>query len=165
MGDQFDPAKMMGMMMPGMFPNMMGMPGMPMWPGMAMWPGMPGMPGMPNSKSTPHVGRNPMPKGEIIGGETDSVRLPRKIMGLIIGKAGATIKNIRDVSGGRIDVEDKDDETCELKIQGNEEQVAKAKKMILEVAEKTPSGSKAIGEEMAAAGEGGISETVKHPGT
>lgn len=129
------------------------------------------MPKMPDGKSVKDGGRNPRPqrsrsRGEPIGSEVDHVRLPRKIMGLIIGKAGATIKNIREVSNARIDVEDKNDDVCELKLQGTDEQVAKAKKMILEVAEKTPSGSKAIGEEAAAAGDGsGITESVEYPGT
>jgi len=68
------------------------------------------------------------------GKSTDYLSLPRNIMGRVIGKAGSTINKIRDESGARIDAEDRSDDQCEFRIQGNPEQVAKAKRLIEEVA-------------------------------
>lgn len=90
-------------------------------------------------------------------------------MGRIIGKSGATINNIREVSGARVDAEDKDDEMCEFKIQGKPQAVSRAKAMILEVAKKQPadhakekSGAGDRGGETDKDGDG-ISETIDFP--
>lgn len=57
-------------------------------------------------------------------------------MGRVIGKGGATINNIRNESGARIDAEDRDEDHCEFTIRGTEEQVQRAKAMLLERADR-----------------------------
>jgi len=71
------------------------------------------------------------------GKSVDYLRLPRQIMGRVIGKQGSTINSIRESSGARIDAEDKNDDLCEFRIQGRPEAVDRAKTMILQVAEKS----------------------------
>jgi far upstream element-binding protein len=75
------------------------------------------------------------------GKEFTRVPLPRNIMGRVIGKGGATINDIRQQTGARIDAEDINDDTCEFKISGNPEAVEKAKRMIRDIVDKTPTGS------------------------
>lgn len=70
------------------------------------------------------------------GKDTDYLSLPRQIMGRVIGKAGVIINKIREESGARIDAEDRTDDQCEFKISGSAEAVARAKRLISEVAEK-----------------------------
>merc|ERR1719201_3015180 len=67
----------------------------------------------------------------------ECLRLPRTMMGRVIGKAGSIIKDIRERSGARIDIEDRDDEKCELRITGNPDSVNWAKAMILDIADKS----------------------------
>lgn len=61
-------------------------------------------------------------------------------MGRVIGKQGATIKEIREASGARVDAEDVTDERCEFKISGTPEGIEIAKKMIRDVVDKTATG-------------------------
>lgn len=67
---------------------------------------------------------------------TEFVTMPRNIMGRVIGKAGSSINKIREESGARIDAEDRTDDQCDFRLQGKPEEVAKAKALIQEVAEK-----------------------------
>jgi len=127
---------------PGMFP--------PMWG----WPGMPpdswgrghrdaddrrrGRRGRSRDRS--HDRRDDRSRSSDRGKSVDYLRLPRQIMGRVIGKQGATINSIRESSGARIDAEDKDDDMCEFRIQGSPEAVERARTMILEVADKSSNG-------------------------
>lgn len=74
------------------------------------------------------------------GKTSDRMTLPRQIMGRVIGKHGATIKDIREQSGARIDAEDVSNDQCEFKITGKPEEVEKAKKLIREIVDKTAIG-------------------------
>jgi len=67
----------------------------------------------------------------------DFLRLSRNLMGRVIGKQGATINDIRERSGARIDAEDVDDDQCEFKLSGRPDAVARAKAMIMDVAGKS----------------------------
>jgi len=131
--------------MPGMGPGMVP----PMWG----WPGMPpangwggghrdnaddrrrGRRGRSRNRSRDRSDDRSRSRGR--GRSVDYLRLPRQIMGRVIGKQGSTINSIRENSGARIDAEDKNDDMCEFKIQGSPEAVHRAKAMILEVAEKS----------------------------
>lgn len=90
----------------------------------------------------------------------DYLRLPRQIMGRVIGKQGATINGIRESSGARVDAEDKNEEMCEFKIQGTPEAVERAKAMISEVAEKSRDGAAA---DATVSSGTGTSETLDFP--
>lgn len=57
-------------------------------------------------------------------------------MGRVIGKGGCIINSIRQDSGARIDAEDQDVDHCEFKIRGTQDQVQRAKSMILDIADK-----------------------------
>lgn len=74
------------------------------------------------------------------GKNSDSITLPRQIMGRVIGKGGATINEIREQSGARVDAEDVSNDQCEFKISGKPEEVEKAKKLIREIVDKTAHG-------------------------
>eukprot|EP00927_Polykrikos_kofoidii_P067124 TRINITY_DN6263_c2_g2_i1.p1 TRINITY_DN6263_c2_g2~~TRINITY_DN6263_c2_g2_i1.p1 ORF type:complete len:593 (-),score=101.34 TRINITY_DN6263_c2_g2_i1:180-1820(-) len=65
----------------------------------------------------------------------DSLRLPRSVMGRVIGKQGATIKDIRERSGAVVDAEDRDGDMCEFRLSGRPESVDMARRMILDIAE------------------------------
>jgi len=67
----------------------------------------------------------------------DFLRLPRNLMGRVIGKQGATINDIRERSGARIDAEDVNDDQCEFKLSGRPDAVARAKAMIMDIADKS----------------------------
>merc|ERR1719401_2425922 len=113
-----------------------------MYPPMWGWPGMPppdgagGGKGGRRDRSRSHRRRDRSGSGDR-DRSVDYIRVPRTIMGRIIGKQGAKINNIREVSGARIDAEDKNDDQCEFKIQGTPEAVEKAKAMIREALDKT----------------------------
>eukprot|EP00434_Breviolum_minutum_P022694 symbB.v1.2.020026.t2/scaffold1663.1/size106897/6 len=70
------------------------------------------------------------------GSCNDSVLVKRNLMGRVIGKGGSVIKGIRQDSGARVDAEDRDEDHCEFRINGTEEQVQRAKAMIREQVEK-----------------------------
>lgn len=98
------------------------------------------------------------------GKSVDYMRLPRQIMGRVIGKQGQTINGIREASGARVDAEDKNDDMCEFKIQGTPEAVERAKAMIVEVAEKSRSdGASGAADGAAVASGTGTSETLEFP--
>lgn len=61
------------------------------------------------------------------------MRFPRSAMGRIIGKGGATIKDIREKSGAKIDAEDAQGDQCEFRISGKPSSVGAARKMIMDV--------------------------------
>jgi len=65
----------------------------------------------------------------------DILSLPRSLIGRIIGKAGATIKDIRERSGARIDARDQTEDPVQVLISGTTEAVDMAKSMLLDVAE------------------------------
>lgn len=65
----------------------------------------------------------------------DWVHLPRALIGQIIGKAGATIKDIREQSGARIDARDVAEDPVQVLISGTNKAVVRAKFMLLDVAE------------------------------
>jgi len=122
-----------GGMYPGMFPPMWGnFPGAPgMFPGkggdMAQSSGNRRKDSRSRSRSR---SRDDGPK------ITEYKSLPKSIMGRVIGKAGATIKKIRDESNARIDAEDRSGEQCSFRIVGTQEQVDIAMRLITEVADK-----------------------------
>merc|ERR1712190_646426 len=130
-------------------------PGVPGMPPMWGWPGMPpadsrkgrtkdrskGRDSRSASRSRRRSasrsrGRRSQSRSQSRGRSVDYLSFPRRIMGRVIGKQGLTIKNIRESSGAKIDCEDKDNDECELKISGNPPSVARARAMIIEVAEK-----------------------------
>jgi len=125
---------------PGMFP--------PMWG----WPGMPPMDGWGRaddrrrgrkgrSRNRSHDRRDDRSQSSDRGKSVDYLKLPRQIMGRVIGKQGSTINSIRENSGARIDAEDKDDDMCEFRIQGSPEAIDRAKTMILEIVDKSSNGN------------------------
>lgn len=65
----------------------------------------------------------------------DVLELPRHLIGRIIGKAGATIKSIRERSGARIDARDQTEDPVRVLISGTKDAVELAKSMLLDVAE------------------------------
>jgi polyribonucleotide nucleotidyltransferase len=66
----------------------------------------------------------------------DKLRLPKQLMGIVIGKAGTNIKKIREESETRITAENFEDQ-CEFTISGSTpEAVEKAKQLIHEVHDK-----------------------------
>lgn len=70
------------------------------------------------------------------GSCNDSVLVRRNLMGRVIGKGGSIIKTIRQESGARVEAEDRDEDHCEFRISGTEEQVQRAKEMIREQADR-----------------------------
>lgn len=131
--------------MPGFFPQMgMGMPGFapglfpPMWPGWA--PGLP-MPGS-NPESSEKSRRKEKSRDRSRSRSAEHVRLPRAVMGRIIGKQGVNIKNIREKSGAQVNaVDNTEGEHCEFKITGSAEKRQIAKDMIMEIAGKAGAGA------------------------
>jgi len=132
---------------PGMFPPVWGWPGMP--PVEGSWNGRASRDDDDDRRARTcrreHSGDRSRDRGDRSrsggrGKSVDYLRLPRQIMGRVIGKSGSTINGIRESSGARIDAEDKDDEQCEFRIQGTPEAVERAKSMILEVVEKSSAG-------------------------
>merc|ERR1719325_486486 len=123
-------------MAPGVFPPMWGWPGMP--PANGWDDRRRGRNGKSRHRS--HDGKGDRSHSSDRGKTVDYLKLPRQIMGRVIGKQGATINSIRESSGARIDAEDKDDDMCEFKIQGSPEAVDRAKTKILEVADKSSNG-------------------------
>lgn len=96
---------------------------------------------------------------------TDSIILPRQLMGRVIGKQGATINDIRDRTEARIDAEDRDDDKCEFRIRGAAVAVEKAKTMILDIADRASGGAvggRATRPEAATDGEV-VSDTLDFP--
>jgi len=65
----------------------------------------------------------------------DVLPLPRDIIGRIIGRAGATIKEIREKSGARVDARDQTEDPVQVLISGTNEAVEMAKGMLQEAAE------------------------------
>jgi len=171
--------------MPGMFPGMMGGKGFPMmnpammssgdmnamWEAHKQWSMMAGMQGKSDGKG--RDSRRSRSRGrskgrgrersrsrsnDRDGKEHATVPVARKIMGRVIGKQGATIKEIRQESGASIDTEDVSDATCEFKISGKPEAVQKAKQMILDIVDKTAAGP-GIGEKI----DGDADEILEFP--
>jgi len=153
--------------MPGGVP--MGYMLSPMWMGPPMtWQaaGAPGQPPLPWSwppliPSRQSSKSRSKGRGKDRGGHGDSahdgetVRIPRNIMGRVIGKQGITINEIREKTGARIDAEDKSNGECEFRLRGSDDAVQKAKAMIQEVADKaTLEGDSVIMD-------GGSSETLE----
>lgn len=72
--------------------------------------------------------------------DDDPLRIPKRLVGHIIGKQGANIKNLRESSGARIDIDLEDsDDFAKLVITGKPDQVETARRLIresLEAAEK-----------------------------
>lgn len=64
------------------------------------------------------------------------LRLPRAVMGRVIGKQGANIKDIRERSGTKVEAEEGDDDYCQFRIRGNPRAVEQARAMILEISGK-----------------------------
>jgi len=131
---------------PGMFPPMWGWPGMPPAKGWGrkrredVDDRRRGRRRRSRSRSRSHDSRGDRSHSGHRGRSVDYLKLPRQIMGRIIGKQGSTMNRIRESSGARIDTEDRDDDVCEFKIQGSPEAVDRAKRMILDVAEKSSIG-------------------------
>jgi len=65
----------------------------------------------------------------------DVLQLPRNLIGRIIGKGGATIKDIRERSGARIDARDQSEDPVQVLISGTKGAVETAKALLLDVAE------------------------------
>lgn len=65
----------------------------------------------------------------------DVLQLPRVLIGRIMGKAGATMKEIRECSGARIDARDQTEDPVQVLISGSTESVEVAKSMLLDAAE------------------------------
>ncbi|CAK0804912.1 unnamed protein product [Prorocentrum cordatum] len=114
-------------------PYMGGQPGIPpggMAPGALAFPGY----GWRGDHSEEGHGRD-----RELGGydPTSIVHIPRKHLGKVIGKQGATIKGIREMSGAKVHLNAEDKEatgpTCRLRVSGTPEQVERAKAMIAEV--------------------------------
>ncbi|CAK9033574.1 Tudor and KH domain-containing protein [Durusdinium trenchii] len=115
--------------MPGGMPFPM-FPFPPLWP----WP-------MPNTGAEPSGRRSPRRRrrsssSRAEGNCKDSVLVRRNLMGRVIGRGGGVINTIRQDSGARIDAEDRDEDHCEFRITGTEEQVRRAKTMIREQADR-----------------------------
>ncbi|CAE7948286.1 unnamed protein product [Symbiodinium sp. KB8] len=143
---------------PGLIP---GMPFPPMWG----WPGMQPPNGRDHSRERDRRRhkRSRSRSGSEVGGSNDSVLIRRSLMGRVIGKGGATINNIRNESGARIDAEDRDEDHCEFTIRGTEEQVQRAKAMLLERADRAGHGGAAavaVGDRIE---DGEASETMEFP--
>lgn len=194
----FNPAMWMGGQgmpgmpgMPGMFPFMPGMmgdsgkggdwaglgpmmngPGMPQWPG--RWPmalpqdGLGKRRNFSRSRSRSGSRRGSRSRGRDGGKPVDSIRIARSLMGRVIGKAGATINEIREKSGARVDAEDRNDEQCEFKLSGRPECVAQAKSMIMTIVDKAQLGGDSGGrrdDNLGGSGEGGpvINDSLEFP--
>lgn len=137
---------MQSMMMAGMFGQMPGqMPGMFGAGAGGSW-GAEGGKGQGKGKRrfsrSRSRGRDDSPDRE--GRITENIAIPRNLMGRVIGKAGVTIKKIREESGARVEAEDSSEAQGEFKIRGSPEEVEKAKKLITEVANKAAA-EKAVG--------------------
>lgn len=136
-----------GDMYGSMFPSMSMMEGgKGMFPPPWQWPGMSQVGGSWNGDWGRDRGRGRSgsrgrsksgSRGRSRDRSAECLRLPRAMMGRVIGKAGSIIKDIRERSGARIDIEDRDDEKCELRITGNPDSVNWAKAMILDIADKS----------------------------
>eukprot|EP00931_Biecheleriopsis_adriatica_P063129 TRINITY_DN38195_c0_g1_i1.p1 TRINITY_DN38195_c0_g1~~TRINITY_DN38195_c0_g1_i1.p1 ORF type:complete len:913 (+),score=214.25 TRINITY_DN38195_c0_g1_i1:37-2775(+) len=75
-------------------------------------------------------------RGEERDGEcVEYLQLPRSVAGRIIGKNGATIKEIRVESRAQVEVQDLDGTRCEFEISGSLESVRSAKRHILSIAD------------------------------
>merc|ERR1711879_666234 len=66
---------------------------------------------------------------------TETLEFPRRMMGKVIGKQGATIKDIRAQTGANIQSKEIGDDKCEFTVRGSFDQVDEAKKMILDIVE------------------------------
>merc|ERR1719437_321576 len=131
---------MQNMMMAGMFGQMPGMFGGSGAGG--GWDGGKGKGKRRFSRSRSR-GRDDSPDRE--GSITEKLAIPRNLMGRVIGKAGVTIKKIREESGARIDAEDSSEAQGEFKIRGSPEEVEKAKRLLTEVANKAAAEKAATG--------------------
>jgi len=67
--------------------------------------------------------------------KVDIMQVPRAMMSRVIGKAGATIKDIRDQTGARVEARDQTEDPVEVVISGTAEAVENAKAMLLNVVE------------------------------
>merc|ERR1712129_636764 len=76
-------------------------------------------PGQSHDRSRDRHGRSHDRNDDQRGKSADCLRLPRHLMGRVIGKQGATINKIRESSGARIDAEDRNEDQCEFKMSGN----------------------------------------------
>jgi len=65
----------------------------------------------------------------------DVLQLPRALIGRILGKEDATIRDIRARSGARVDAKDQDEDPVQVQISGSNEAVECARSMLLDVAE------------------------------
>jgi len=63
------------------------------------------------------------------------LQLPKAVIGRVIGKAGATIKDIRERTGARIDARDQTEDPVQVLLSGSVESCEHAKALILEVAD------------------------------
>lgn len=86
---------------------------------------------------------------------SEALQFPREVMGRVIGKQGATIKDIRAQSQAIIKVQDTENDMCEFTLSGRADAVERAKSMILDIANRSGKGSRSIDDTYGRGGDSG----------
>eukprot|EP00929_Paragymnodinium_shiwhaense_P028671 TRINITY_DN16579_c0_g1_i2.p1 TRINITY_DN16579_c0_g1~~TRINITY_DN16579_c0_g1_i2.p1 ORF type:complete len:632 (-),score=120.66 TRINITY_DN16579_c0_g1_i2:30-1925(-) len=113
--------------------------------------------GQRKSKSRSRSGSN-----QSRGNHEETLRFPRNIMGRIIGKQGAHIKDVREKSGARVDAAEGDGDQCEFKVSGRPECVEVACRMLNDLGAHAR-GDAGRGPGRAYQGEDGITRSLEFP--